>query len=107
VAADVPYPAPLHAKRPTPDTFGAALLLGPADAPGTGSCPGLALELRDEAPATPCGHEGLDRLRQGVPAARALPLLQALARAQAAGNPTPTTVLLDALPGLSLAATVS
>ena len=107
VAADVPYPAPLHAKRPTPDAFGVALLLGPADALGPG--PGLALELQAEAeaPATSCGHAGLDGLRLGVPAARALPLLQALARAQGAGYPASTTVWLDALPGLSLAATVS
>lgn len=109
VAADVPYPAPLHAKRPTPDAFSVALLLAPADAfgPGPGPCRGLALELRAEAPPTPCGHERLDRLRQGVPAARALPLLQALARAQASGSAAPVTLLLEALPGLSLAATVS
>lgn len=90
VAADVRYPAPLDAKRPTPDAFGLALLL----APGTG----LSLGLQPQAPATRCEHPGLERLRDGIPAARALPLLQALARGQGQGQ-----LLLDGLPGLSLA----
>ena len=31
-------------------------------------------------PASGCGHDGLDALQRQVPAARSLPLLQALAR---------------------------
>ena len=88
VAADVPYPAPLAAKRPTSDAFGVALLL----APGTQ----LTLALVDEAAATTCGHAGLDALRLGIPAARALPLLQAIARGG------PARLMLEGLPGLSL-----
>lgn len=88
VAADVPYPAPLAAKRPISDTFGVALLL----APGTQ----LRLALVDEAASTACGHPGLDALRLGIPAARALPLLQAIARGG------PARLMLEGLPGLSL-----
>lgn len=88
VAADVPYPAPLAALRPTPDAFGVALLLAPGR--------GLALSLQDEAAPTRCGHAALDTLRQGIPAARALPLLQALARG-AAGS-----LVVEAWPGCSL-----
>ncbi len=96
VAADVPYPAPLDAKRPTPDAFGVALVLAPDEGPGRA----LTLEQVPETAATACGHEGLDRLRRGVPAARALPLLQALARGDAA------RLVLEGLPGLSLAVTL-
>lgn len=97
VAADVPYPAPLDAKRPTRDAFGVALVLAPASGAGTT----LGLSLVPEATPTACGHEGLDQLRQGVPAARALPLLQALARGGA------SELVVEGLPGLSLALTVT
>ncbi|MEO6280420.1 beta-ketoacyl synthase chain length factor [Roseateles sp.] len=97
VAADVPYPAPLDAKRPTRDAVGVALVLAPASAAGTTLC----LQLVPEAPPTTCGHEGLDQLRQGVPAARALPLLQALARGGA------SALVVEGPPGLSLALTVT
>jgi len=97
VAADVPYPAPLDAKRPTRDAFGVALVLAPATAAG----PKLGLQLVPEAAPTACGHEGLDQIRQGVPAARALPLLQALARG---GD---SALVVEGLPSLSLALTVS
>lgn len=97
VAADVPYPAPLAAKRPTRDAVGVALVLAPASDAGVT----LGLQLVPEAPPTGCGHAGLDQLRQGVPAARALPLLQALARGGA------SALVLEGPPGLSLALTVS
>lgn len=93
VAADVPYPVPLAAKRPTADAFGVALLLAPGRE--------LSLALADETPATPCSHAGLDALRLGVPSARALPLLMALAR----GGPAAITV--EGLPGLSLTVTLA
>jgi hypothetical protein len=93
VAADVPYPEPLHAKRPVHDIFGVALLL----APGTR----LTLALQPETAPTPCGHAGLDGVRNGIPAARALPLLQALA----AGGPA--VIDIEGLPGLGLRATLA
>jgi hypothetical protein len=98
VAADVPYPPPLDAKRPMPDAFGVAMVLAPDHGEGPG--PLMTLELVPEVAATACGHEGLDRLRQGVPAARALALLQALAHGDAA------CLVLEGMPGLSLAVSV-
>lgn len=92
VACDVPYPEPLHGKRPLSDAFGVALLLGAGD---TGAVR-IGVQLQPEAPATGCGHDGLDAVRTSIPAARALPLLQALA----ARRPGP--VLLEGLPGLTL-----
>lgn len=88
VVADVPYPAPLAAKRATADVFALALLLAPGAQ--------ITLALADEAAPTPCGHAGLDALRLGVPAARALPLLQALARGGAG------SLVVEGQPGLSL-----
>jgi hypothetical protein len=100
VAADVPYPAPLHAARPLPASFGVALVLAPA---ATGTPPGvtpiatLGLSLPGEAVApSVCDQPALEALRAAVPAARALPLLQALARAGT------HEVVIEAAPGLSL-----
>jgi hypothetical protein len=75
VACDMPYPEPLHALRPLPDVFACALLLAPS---GTAKAWPLTLSLSAEAP-TRCGTAELDALRRAIPAARALPLLEALA----------------------------
>lgn len=77
VACDMPYPAPLHALRPLPDVFACALLLVPAG--GAAAWP-LALSLHANAEPTRCATVELDALRRSIPAARGLPLLQALAR---------------------------
>ncbi len=96
VACDVPYPEPLHTLRPLADVFAVALVLAPPGHPGDGR----ALELHVSGPGpvgskdlTLCTDPGLEALRAGVPAARALPLLQALARHEAA------SVVLEDLPG--------
>ena len=91
VAFDQPYPQPMHTLRPVPDVFATALLLGP---PGTGRR--MQLTLAADADPTVCDHAGLEALRQGNPAARALPLLQALARQGAA------SLVLDAPGGPAL-----
>jgi hypothetical protein len=79
IVYDHPYPAPLGAARPIGATFGAALVLAPeasADAIAV-----LDVEFEPhEAGATRMGDAGLEALRAGVPAARCLPLLAALAR---------------------------
>jgi len=72
VACDVPYPEPLHGVRALTDVFGVAFVL----APGTA----LDLSLDAESAATACTEAGLEQVRVGNPAARALPLLQALAQ---------------------------
>jgi hypothetical protein len=83
VAADVPYPEPLHHLRPLPHPAGVALLLAPARTHGRAPRVGLAYAARetDTAP-TRCTDAALDELRRSVPAARALPLLEALARGE-------------------------
>lgn len=95
VAGDAPYPEPLQGVRPLPDAFGVALVLDAADASGTALAM-LELALREDAPPSVCDHPGLEALRGAIPAARSLPLLQALARNQ------PAELAIDYLPGLAL-----
>jgi hypothetical protein len=94
VACDLPYPEPLHALRPVDDVFACALLLTP---PGMTAPRRLQLRLAGDDEADRCAAPALEALRQGNPAARALPLLQALAR------PAASTVTLAGQPGWSLA----
>jgi len=80
VAFDLPMPEPLHALRPIPSGCAVALVLGHAPAPDA-----LArLRVRCELPAgsfeTSMGDAALERARLANPAARALPLLAAVAR---------------------------
>ncbi|GGC07316.1 hypothetical protein GCM10007205_15590 [Oxalicibacterium flavum] len=76
VVYDTPYPEPLHATRPLADQFAVAMLLTPqAAANGLGS---IALAL-DDAAQTAMQHADLETVRRGIPAARSLPLLRALA----------------------------
>lgn len=94
VASDTPYPEPMHAARPLPDTMGVALVLAPVTAEETrtaGATLRVALCPADQAPpVTPCHDAGLEALRCQIPAARALPLLEALARG------VPATVVIAA-----------
>ena len=85
VASDTPYPEPLHATRPLPDTMGVAFVLAPAQAPGAlARLRARLLPLADAGAITPCRDALLEDLRGRIPAARALPLLEALARRQPA-----------------------
>jgi hypothetical protein len=93
VACDMAYPAPLQALRPLPDVFACALLLLP---PGSAAAWPLGMSPAAHAQPTRCGSAELDALRQAIPAARALPLLQAMAHNE------PSTLVLDG-DGLSLA----
>jgi hypothetical protein len=77
VASDMPYPEPLHALRPLPDVFAFALLLLPRARSARWQ---LSVALATGSAPTRCDGDGLEQLRQSIPAARALPLLQALAR---------------------------
>jgi len=93
VASDSPYPEPLHATRPLPDSLGVALVLqGSPD----GALARLSFAARPAGPSTPCADAGLEALREQIPAARALPLLALLAAGRAG------SVRLDCQPGLSL-----
>lgn len=101
VAYDLPYPEPLNSVRPLRDNFGLAFVLSPTRTERT--LARLHVTLADSqvssAPAA-CGDASLDALRTSIPAAAALPLLQALARGGANG------VTLAYLPQLHLQATV-
>lgn len=102
VAADVPYPEPLHGARPLPDAFGLALLLD-AEPPRGDGMPLLRLAIEAGAlKATGCADAALDAMRQAIPAARALPLLQRLAAPAAAGPHVAEPIRIDYLDGLQL-----
>ena len=98
VASDSPYPEPLHATRPLPDHFGAAFVLSPQR--GDRSIASLTIALDADGATSPCADASLDRLRQAIPAAHALPLLGALAAQQ-------TQIVLDYLPGLRVKVTIA
>ncbi len=93
VAYDLPHPEPLHALRPLPDIFAFALLLLPAAQPAAWR---LRLTPTHDVPDTHCRTPALDALRAAIPAARALPLLEAMARE------SPAAVVLDAEHGFAL-----
>jgi hypothetical protein len=94
IAYDAPYPEPLRAKRPVPDAFGLALLLAPADAPAALARIEVGLEAQ---PPSALEDAALEAVRRSIPTARALPLLQLLARGKRG------TAVLDYLDELRLA----
>jgi hypothetical protein len=76
VAYDTEYPEPMHAKRPIPDAFGAALVLTPDRRSNSQARIHVA-----QGGARPDTMEDslLESLRLSIPAARCLPLLSLLA----------------------------
>jgi hypothetical protein len=76
IAYDSDYPDPLHAERPIPDAFGAALVLTPRREPG--SLARIEARIGAEPPDT-LNDPLLEALRVAIPAARCLPLLKLLA----------------------------
>lgn len=113
VTYDAAYPEPLRAVRPIPDAFGVAMVLSPAadtvTAPRTiaASAPApdsplaqINVHLTTDA-ADSCADPGLEALRRQIPAARSLPLLSRLARAESA------RVVLDYLESQRIAVEVS
>ena len=94
VASDSPYPEPLHAARPLPDHFGAAFVLTPEQTPHSLAELAISFDSSGSAVST-CTDVALESLRTAIPAARALPLLEALARPRAARR-----IVLDYLPNL-------
>ena len=96
---DLPwFSSMVRAKRPVPDAFGAALLLSPAA--GAGSLAMIELSLGGRAPE-PLALPALEPVRRAIPTARALPLLQRVARREAGED------VLEYLDGLSLAVGVT
>lgn len=76
LAYDTPYPEPLHSVRPICDAFGIALVLAPQ--PGKHTLAHISVGRTDVTADTLADH-ALENLRLGIPAARGLPLLRALA----------------------------
>jgi hypothetical protein len=95
IAYDHPYPEPMNAARPIGASFGMALLLAPQASDR--AVAGIdVVFLPGRAAATPIADSGLEALRRGVPAARSLPLLSALARGSSG------TVILEYVEGTHL-----
>lgn len=93
IAYETDYPEPMHAVRPIADAFGVALVLSPET---RGEAPAQALACIEakltDAPVTTLESPELEALRANNPAARALPLLEAIATGRAA------SVVIDYLP---------
>lgn len=80
VAFDLPFPSPLNEVRTIAVPLSVALLLTPQAA--TNTMARLQITLGTEQPDSSMSHADLEALRSGNPAARALPLLQAIANRQ-------------------------
>lgn len=78
VAYDYPAPEPLHSARSIESAFAVAMSL---TAIKTENCIAtLGINLINESNYSVCGDNGLEAMRTGNPAARSLPLLQAIAK---------------------------
>jgi hypothetical protein len=98
IAFDTDYPAPIRDVRPVEDAFGVALVL----APHASECTLARIEVGlADAPSTTLASPMFEALRRGNPAARALPLLEALAKRHSA------SVVLDYLDDLRLEVSVA
>jgi hypothetical protein len=95
IAYDRPYPEPLHSARPIFSSFGTALVM--TSQPSDNAFARLDIEfVPGPGQATRMSDAALDAARLGNPAARALPLLAALARGGGG------IVVLDFLSGAQL-----
>ena len=99
IAYDTDYPEPLRSPRPIFDAFGVALVLAPLFGK-KGSLVEITVSLVTEPPSR-MNDENLESLRQSIPAARSLPLLQAIALGKSA------RVVLDYLDNLRLAVEIA
>lgn len=97
VAYDTDYPEPLRSKRPVPDTLGVAMVISPQRSPRSMARLSLdcATALTDAA-AHKMEDAALEFLRQTIPAACALPMLQSIAQQK------DTALILTYLDGMQL-----
>lgn len=98
IASDTDYPEPVRSVRPLSELLGIALVLAPEPGPHTLARIDLAIS---HQPADRMADASLETLRLAIPAARGLPLLQALAVGQA------SHVVLDYLEETRLALQVT
>lgn len=94
IAYDLPYPEPLNAVRRVFASFGVALVLSPERS--ARSLVVIEVAAAADREVTRMADQGLEALRSGVPAARSLPLLAALA------GGTGDALAIDYLEGLRL-----
>ncbi len=95
IAYDSPYPQPLHATRPIGAAFGVALVVSGNKTQRSQTELEIGINRRSGA-STPVAHAELEAMRIGIPAARSLPLLSALA------TQNPVRIYLDYLAGNQL-----
>ncbi len=98
IAFDTAFPEPVRSLRPIPDAMGVALVVRPDRSEASCAC--LTL-VPGHAPATAMTQAALEQLRQAIPAARALPLLEVLAQRRSGA------VVLDYLESMTLGIEVS
>jgi hypothetical protein len=77
MTSDTPYPEPMFSKRPIPDNCGIALILAPQTSPK--AVARVKVSITHDAADT-FDDMALETLRMAIPAARGLPLLQAIAQ---------------------------
>jgi hypothetical protein len=104
VAYESDYPEPLHSVRPLVASFGVAFVL--AAERSAQSFARLDVALTD-APADTLADPALEALRHGVPSARSLPLLAALASLTAGDTREPVGRVIEYQPDSTLHITVS
>lgn len=81
LAYDTQYPEPLNGKRPIPDAFGVAFVLAPeVRVPAVAKLTAMLTDSGAECMSDP----RLEEMRTSIPAARSLPMLSRLARADGA-----------------------
>jgi hypothetical protein len=97
IAYDTPYPEPLHATRPLPDSLAIAFTLTAPTPSGRGTR--FTVETARDTPAR-LADSPIEALRSSIPAGRALPLLALLARGGAGHT------VIEYLDAFSLAVTV-
>ncbi|MGH8635169.1 MAG: beta-ketoacyl synthase chain length factor [Burkholderiales bacterium] len=100
IAYDHPYPEPLNSVRPIHGDFSMALALAPQATQRALAAVDVTF-VPQEADASCAADPGLEKLRTGVPAARCLPLLAALARGSR------ETVILEYVAGTHLRVVVA
>nr|HMS27712.1 beta-ketoacyl synthase chain length factor [Burkholderiaceae bacterium] len=102
IAADSPYPEPLQSARPLADALGIGMVLNPERT--THSRAKIDISLT-RAPASHMTNAALEHLRLHIPAARGLPLLQAIALVQQSN--ASQALVLDYLDNCQIAVTVT
>jgi hypothetical protein len=98
IASDTDYPEPVYSVRPLGELLGIALVLSPERSPKALARLGVAIS---DAPPDRFDDAVLECLRLGIPAARGLPLLRAIALGG------PGRVVLDYLDDTRIAAEIT